>query len=88
MPTILANRPYYLWQGVTMIWDAIDKIGYISISGSTLVCGINVIVTIYHIGCDDTERNCKFSYHIRNRTELGAPSIVMNIILYILHVFQ
>ena len=82
---MLANRPHYLLQVVTMIWDAV---GYISKSISTLVCGISVIGTIYHIGCKDTERNCKFSYHIRNGTKLLTPNIVMYIILYSLHVFQ
>ena len=52
-----------------MIWDAKDNIGYISISWSTLVCGISVIGMIYHIGYEDTERNCKFSYHIMKRNE-------------------
>ena len=78
---MLANRPHYLLQVVTMIWDAIDKIGCISISISTLVCGISVIGTIYHIGCEDTERKCKSSYHIRNGKELLTPNIVMYIIL-------
>ena len=69
MPKVFANRIHYLSQVVTMIWDAIDNIGYISISWSTLVCGISVIGMTYHIGYEDTERNCKLSYHIRKRNE-------------------
>ena len=83
---MLANRPHYLLQVVTMIWDMIW--GYISISISTLVYGISVNGTIYQIGCEDTERKCEFSYHIRNGTKLLTHNIVMHIILYNLHVFQ
>ena len=60
MSNIFENRIHYLSQMVTMIWDAIDNIGCISISSSTLVCSIIVISMIYHIGCEDTERNSVF----------------------------
>ena len=68
MPKISVNRTHYLSQVVTMISEAIANIGHISISRSTLARGINVIDMIYHIGCEDTERNCNFSDHIGNET--------------------
>ena len=41
---------------------------------------------IYHIGYEDTERNCKFSYQIRKGTKLPTSNIVKYTILYIIHV--